>query len=64
MDAAVKQASFLDALKTVLAGFAGVRRRADHERAQIRPLHVVIAGVLCAALFVGTLVVIVRLVAG
>jgi Protein of unknown function (DUF2970) len=49
------QASFLDAVKTVLFGFLGVRRRADHERAQIRPLHIIVAAVLLVALFVLTL---------
>jgi Protein of unknown function (DUF2970) len=49
------QASFLDAVKTVLFGFLGVRRRADHERAQIRPLHIIVAAVLVVALFVLTL---------
>jgi hypothetical protein len=60
----VKEASFFDTLKTVSAGFLGVRRRADHDRqtAPIKPLHIVIAGLVGGAILVGTLVVIVRLV--
>jgi hypothetical protein len=62
----MKQASFLDVVKTVIAGFLGVRRHDAHERetARINPVHVVIAGVLGAALFVGTLLLIVNLVVG
>jgi len=58
----MKQASLLDVVKTVLAGFVGVRRKDAHEQARIRPLHVVIAAVVCVALFVATLVTIVRVV--
>ena len=62
----MKPPSFVDTLKTVAAGFLGVRRRSDHDRdtVAIRPVHVIVAGLLAAALFVGTLVVIVRHVAG
>ncbi|MGH8706721.1 MAG: DUF2970 domain-containing protein [Burkholderiales bacterium] len=52
------------ALKTVLSGMIGIRRRADHERQRINPVHVVIAGVVLAALFILTLVAIVRIVTG
>jgi len=64
MAAAVSGGSFLDTLKTVLAGAVGIRRRAEHERAQINPVHLVIAAVLFVLLFIGTLVTIVRIVAG
>jgi hypothetical protein len=52
MQAAMKKASFLDTLKTVLYGALGVRRKSDHEAAQIRPLHLVVAAVLFVVLFV------------
>jgi hypothetical protein len=58
----MRQASFLDTLKTVLAGFVGIRRKAAHEQAKIRPLHLIVVAVACVALFVLTLVTIVRLV--
>jgi hypothetical protein len=63
---AMKQASFFDVLRTVIAGFLGVRRRDAHDRetASIKPVHVIVAGVLAAALFVGTLLLIVHLVVG
>jgi hypothetical protein len=51
-------------VKTVLYGFIGIRRKSDHERAELNPVHIVIAAVVLAALFVVTLVTIVRIVAG
>lgn len=52
------------AVKTVLSGMIGIRRKADHESERINPVHVIVAGVVLAALFVLTLVTIVRIVAG
>ena len=56
----------VEVVKTVLAGFFGVRRRATHDAqsARIRPAHVIVVGLVAAALFVMTLVGVVRLVAG
>jgi hypothetical protein len=66
MERVMKQASFLDVLKTIAFGALGVRRRADHERetTRIKPLHIVVAGIVAAALFILTLITIVRLVVG
>lgn len=62
MAGAARPASFLDAVKTVLFGALGVRRRADHERetVQLKPVHIIVAGLAGAALFVATLIVLVR----
>jgi hypothetical protein len=57
-----KQASFLDTVKTVLWGMIGIRRKADHERASINPLHVIVMGVVFVILFILTLRFIVGLV--
>ena len=59
-------AGILDTLKTVLAGMLGVRSKADHERqsASLKPLHVILAGVVVAVLFVLTLVAIAKFVIG
>jgi len=62
MDGAVRKISFVDTVKTVFAGAIGVRRKSDHERAPLNPLHLVIAGVVFAALFIVTLLTIVKLV--
>ena len=54
----------LEVVKTVLFGAMGVRRRMDHERQTqpLNPVYLIIAGVVFAALFVVTLIVIVRIV--
>ena len=57
-----KRSSFFDTVKTVLAGAIGIRRRADHERAPLNPVHLAIAGVLFAVLFIFTLLTVVRIV--
>jgi len=50
----------------VLAGMLGVRGKADHESesASLKPLHVIIAGVVVAVLFVLTLAAIAGFVVG
>ena len=62
MEAAAKPASFLDTVKAVLFGFLGVRKRTEHERVQLKPVHVVITAVLFVVLFVLILRTIVGLV--
>jgi hypothetical protein len=62
MESAVAKSSFLDTVKTVLAGAIGVRRKSDHDSASIRPLHLIIAAVIFALLFIFTLITIVRIV--
>ena len=54
----------LDVVKTVLFGAMGIRRKADHERQTqpVSPVYLILAGVVFAALFVATLIVIVRIV--
>ena len=59
-----KRASFLDTVRTVLAGAIGVRRKEDHERAPVNPVHLIIAAVLFVLLFIFTLLTIVRIVLG
>ncbi len=49
-------------VKAVFSAFFGVRRAADHDAVQLKPLHLVIAGVCGAAVFVLTLLTIVWLV--
>ena len=55
---------FGDVVKTVLFGALGVRRKADHERQTqpVKPIYLIVAGVVFGALFVLTLITIVHLV--
>jgi hypothetical protein len=60
--AASRKLSLGQTLSAVAWSFFGVRRGADHEQdmARLNPVHVVIAGVLGAVLFVVMLVLLVR----
>jgi len=62
MEGIMKQASFLDTVKTVLSAFVGVRRKAAHEEIKINPVHVIVVAVTLAAVFIFTLVTIIRIV--
>jgi hypothetical protein len=57
-----RKGSFLQTFKAVAWSFFGVRKSVDHEKdvGRLNPLHVVIAGVLLAAMFVGGLVLLVN----
>lgn len=61
-DADRRRPSFLDTVKTVLAGAIGIRRKHDHERAQLNPLHLVAAAVIFVVLFITTLLTVVKIV--
>ena len=58
--------TFLQTARAVAGSFFGVRRAIDLERdaQQLNPVHVVVGGVLGAALFVAALVWLVRWVVG
>ena len=57
-----RPASLLQTVRAVAWSFFGVRRSADHAQdlSKLNPLHVVIAGVAGAALFVLAIVLLVR----
>jgi hypothetical protein len=57
-----KRATPLEVVKAVASAFFGVRRRDAHESIKLTPAQVIAAGIICAALFVGTLLLIVHLV--
>jgi len=61
-----RKATPLQVAKAVASAFIGIRRRASHERdvVTITPLQAIIAGVIGAAVFVASLVLLVRFVAG
>jgi hypothetical protein len=42
----------MDAIKTVLYGAIGIRRKADHERARVRPVQIVVAAIVFLVLFI------------
>jgi len=42
----------MDAIKTVLAGAVGIRRKSVHESARVRPLQIVIVAIIFVVLFI------------
>jgi hypothetical protein len=54
------------AFKAVAWSFFGVRKGSDYERdvAELKPQHVIVVGIVCAALFVGVLVALVKWIIG
>jgi len=63
-EAVQRKASFRATLKAVLWSFFGVRKKSGYEQdaAQLNPVHVVIAGVLAAVIFVVVLLSVVKMV--
>jgi hypothetical protein len=59
-----RKASFAATMKAVFWSFFGVRKKRDYEddAAQLNPVHVIIAGLIGAALFIAILIFIVRMV--
>ena len=63
---AARKGSFLQTFRAVAWSFFGVRRSADYAQdvARLNPVHLVIAGIISAAVFVLTLVLLVNWVVG
>jgi hypothetical protein len=59
-----RKASFAATMKAVFWSFFGVRKKRDYEEdaAQLNPVHVIIAGLIGAALFIAILIIIVKIV--
>lgn len=57
-----RKASFGATVKAVFWSFFGVRKKSDYEKdaQQLNPVHVIIAGLIGAAIFVVTLILIVK----
>ncbi|MDO8376433.1 MAG: DUF2970 domain-containing protein [Aquabacterium sp.] len=64
--AAARKGSFLQTMRAVAWSFFGVRRSADYAQdvAKLNPVHVIIAGIIGAGLFIAALVLLVRWVVG
>jgi hypothetical protein len=52
----------MEAIKTVLYGAIGIRRKADHEKARVRPAQIVVAAIILVLLFIFTIRTIVHFV--
>ena len=60
--ASQRKLSFLATLKAVFWSFFGVRKKSAYEQdvAKLNPIHVIIAGILAAAIFITILLTIVK----
>jgi hypothetical protein len=65
-DAASRKGSLLQTVRAVAWSFFGVRRSKDYANdvEKLNPVHVVIAGIVGALIFIGCLVLLVRWVVG
>ena len=61
-EASERKASFGATMKAVFWSFFGIRKRSDYEKdsASLNPIHVIIAGLIGVALFIGVLILLVR----
>ncbi|HSC95747.1 MAG TPA: DUF2970 domain-containing protein [Burkholderiales bacterium] len=59
-----RRATPLQVAKAVVSAFVGIRRRAAHERdvVTITPVQAIVAGIIGAAIFVASLVLLVRFI--
>lgn len=60
MSEGAKKASPLQAVRIVLSAFLGIRKRAEHEKIEITPMQIIVTGVIAGAVFVATIVSVVR----
>jgi hypothetical protein len=65
-EAAQRKGSFLQTMKAVAWSFFGVRKSSDYEKdvSQLNPVHLIIAGLIGAAVFIAVLVLVVNWVIG
>ena len=58
-----RKSTFGASMKAVFWSFFGVRKRRDYDRdaANLNPVHVILAGLLGALIFIGVLVLVVKL---
>lgn len=61
-----RKASPLQVAKAVLSAFIGIRKRAAHEHdaVTITPLQAIVTGLICAVIFVLSLILLVRYITG
>ena len=52
----------MEAIKTVLSGAIGIRRKAAHERAKVRPAQIVVVAIIFLVLFIVAIRTVVHLV--
>jgi hypothetical protein len=57
-----RKATLLQVLRMVLSAFVGIRKRGEPEKIEVTPVQVIIVGIMAGAIFVGTIVSVVRFI--
>lgn len=57
-----RKATLLQVLRMVFSAFIGIRKRRDHEKIEVTPVQVIVIAIMTGAVFVGTIVSVVRLI--
>ncbi|MBY0268705.1 MAG: DUF2970 domain-containing protein [Burkholderiales bacterium] len=57
-----RKATLLQVLRMVLSAFIGIRKRGEAEKIEVTPVQVIIVGIIAGAVFVGTIVSVVRFI--
>jgi Protein of unknown function (DUF2970) len=57
-----RKATLLQVIRMVLSAFIGSRKRGDPEKIEVTPVQVIMIGIMAGAVFVGTIVSVVRFI--
>ena len=62
MEGKPRKATLLQVLRMVLSAFIGIRKRGEPEKIEVKPVQVIMIGIIAGAVFVGTIVSVVRFI--
>ncbi len=51
-----RKATLFQVVRMLLWAFAGIRKREEHDKIEVRPVQVIIIGIIAGAVFVATIV--------
>ncbi len=57
-----RKATLLQVIRMVLSAFIGIRKRGEPEKIEVTPVQVIMIGIMAGAVFVGTIVSVVRFI--
>ncbi len=55
-----QKATLFQVVRMVFSAFLGIRKRTEHEKIEVTPVQLIITGLIAGAIFVGTIVTVVR----
>lgn len=56
------KATLFQVVRMLLWAFVGIRKREEHDKIEVRPVQVIIIGIIAGAVFVGTIVSVVQFI--